>query len=96
MGGYLGVRCDGSLVAMGGERLHPVGWTEISAVCTEAAFRGQGIATRLVRAVAAAIRARGERPFLHAAATNEQAIRLYRSLGFDLRRTVSFTSVREQ
>jgi ribosomal protein S18 acetylase RimI-like enzyme len=96
MGTYLGLRCHGSLVAMGGERLHPVGWTEISAVCTEPAFRGQGIATRLVRAVAAAIRARGERPFLHAAATNEQAIRLYRSLGFDLRRTVSFTSVREQ
>jgi ribosomal protein S18 acetylase RimI-like enzyme len=96
MGTYLGLRRQGSLIAMAGERLHPAGWTEISAVCTKAAFRGQGIGTRLVRAVAAAIRDRDERPFLHAAATNDRAIRLYRSLGFELRRRVSFTSVREQ
>ena len=43
---------EGSLIAMAGERLHPAGWTEISAVCTDAAFRGQGIGTRLVRAIA--------------------------------------------
>lgn len=96
MGTYVGLRCQESLIAMAGEKLRPAGWTEISAVCTDAAFRGQGIGTRLVRAVAAAIRDRDERPFLHAAATNDQAIRLYRTLGFELRRTVSFTSVREQ
>jgi ribosomal protein S18 acetylase RimI-like enzyme len=96
MGTYLGLRREGSLIAMAGERLRPTGWTEISAVCTAAAFRGQGTGTRLVRAVAAAIRARDERPFLHVAATNDRAIRLYLTLGFELRRTVSFTSVREQ
>jgi ribosomal protein S18 acetylase RimI-like enzyme len=96
MGTYVGLRREGALLAMAGERLRPGGWTEISAVCTEPAFRGQGIATRLVRTVAAAIRDREERPFLHVAATNEPAIRLYRSLGFRLRRTVSFTSVREE
>ncbi len=95
MGSYVGLRREGSLIAMAGERLHPAGWTEISAVCTEAALRGQGIGTRLVRAVIAAIRDRDERPFLHAAATNVQAIRLYESIGFELRRTVSFTGVRE-
>jgi ribosomal protein S18 acetylase RimI-like enzyme len=95
MGTYVGLRSQGVLIAMAGERLRPTGWTEISAVCTEATFRGQGIATRLVRAVAAAIRDRDERPFLHAAASNQSAIRLYRSLGFELRRTVSFTSVRQ-
>jgi GNAT superfamily N-acetyltransferase len=94
MGTYLGLRHQGSLIAMAGERLRPAGWTEMSAVCTEDAFRGQGIGTRLVRAVAAAIRDRRERPFLHAAATNERAIRLYLALGFELRRTVAFTSVR--
>lgn len=31
MGTYLGLRVDGRLVAMAGERLHPPGWTEISA-----------------------------------------------------------------
>jgi predicted GNAT family acetyltransferase len=49
-----------------------------------------------VRAVAAVIRDRDELPFLHAAATNERAIRLYLALGFELRRTVAFTSVRER
>jgi GNAT superfamily N-acetyltransferase len=96
MGTYLGLRHQGALIAMAGERLRPADWTEMSAVCTEDAFRGQGIGTRLVRAVAAVIRDRDERPFLHAAATNERAIRLYLALGFELRRTVAFTSVRER
>ena len=91
LGDYLGIRRDGALVAMAGERLHPPGWTEISAVCTDAAYRGQGLASRLVRAVAAGIVARGERPFLHALATNTNAIRLYESLGFELRRTTTIT-----
>ena len=50
------VRRDGNLIAMAGERLHPPGWTEISAVCTDADYRGQGLATRLVHAVAYAPR----------------------------------------
>ena len=94
LGTYLGIRRDGRLVAMAGERLHPPGWTEISAVCTDAGFRGQGLATRLVRAVAHGIRARGEHPFLHAAATNINAIRLYESIGFELRRRTTFRAVR--
>ena len=93
LGTYLGIRRDGRLVAMAGERLHPPGWTEISAVCTDAEFRGQGLASRLVRAVAAGIRARGETPLMHAAATNTNAIRLYLSLGFRLRRHTAFTAV---
>ncbi|WP_432840667.1 GNAT family N-acetyltransferase [Dactylosporangium sp. CA-092794] len=94
LGTYLGIRYDGALVAMAGERLHPPGWTEISAVCTDPAFRGRGLATRLVQAVAHGIRARGERPFLHASATNTNAIRLYESIGFELRKRPSFTAVR--
>lgn len=94
LGTYLGIRRGGALVAMAGERLHPPGWTEISAVCTAAELRGQGLATRLVRAVAAGIRTRGERPFLHAAASNTGAIRLYESMGFALRRHTTFRMVR--
>ncbi|HKT00826.1 MAG TPA: GNAT family N-acetyltransferase [Rugosimonospora sp.] len=90
MGSYLGIRRDGRLVAMAGERLRPTGFTEISAVCTDPALRGQGLAGRLTRAVAAGIQARGEIPFLHAAAENTNAIRLYRSLGFALRRHTTF------
>jgi GNAT superfamily N-acetyltransferase len=94
LGTYLGIRRPGELVAMAGERLHPPGWTEISAVCTDAAYRGQGLATRLVHAVAHGIRQRGETPFLHAAADNTNAIRLYESLGFRLRRRATFQAVR--
>ncbi|PKW15382.1 GNAT family N-acetyltransferase [Saccharopolyspora spinosa] len=94
IGRYLGIRRGGALIAMAGERLRPPGWTEISAVCTDPAFRGHGLATRLVLAVAAGIRARGEKPFLHTTASNTNAIRLYESLGFRLRYRLTFSAVR--
>ncbi|MFJ7215628.1 GNAT family N-acetyltransferase [Amycolatopsis sp. NPDC098790] len=94
LGTYLGIRREGALVAMAGERLHPPGYTEISAVCTDPAYRGQGLATRLVLAVAAGIRERGETPMMHAAASNTSAIRLYLSLGFALRHRPDFVAVR--
>ncbi|WP_406109048.1 GNAT family N-acetyltransferase [Streptomyces sp. NBC_01003] len=94
LGTYLGIRRQGALVAMAGERLHPPGWTEISAVCTDPDHRGQGLAARLVLAVAAGIKDRGETPFLHTSAGNTNAIRLYESLGFRLRRTTKFMTAR--
>ncbi|WP_238157962.1 GNAT family N-acetyltransferase [Kribbella voronezhensis] len=81
-GGYLGLREQGALIAMAGERCRPPGYVEISAVCTDPAYRGKGLATRLIRAVAAGIEQTGARPFLHTGGTNLQAIRLYESLGF--------------
>jgi ribosomal protein S18 acetylase RimI-like enzyme len=93
-GGYLGIRRNGVLVAMAGQRLRPPGWTEISAVCTDPSARGQGLATRLTLAVVADIRARGDAAFLHATATNVTAVRLYESLGFQFRRTAPFTVLR--
>ncbi|MFD7280756.1 GNAT family N-acetyltransferase [Streptomyces sp. NPDC059862] len=94
LGTYLGIRHRGRLIAMAGERLRVPGWTEISAVCTDPAHRGRGLATRLVRAVAAGIRDRGDTPFLHAAATNTRAIQLYESIGFTLRRRTTILQVR--
>ena len=52
------------------------------------------MAARLVRALVAEIRARGERAFLHAAAANSGAIRLYLSIGFRLRARPTFTTLR--
>ncbi len=93
-GGYLGIRRDGALVAMTGERLRPSGWVEISAVATHPEHRGQGLAGVLVRRVVAGVHSRGERPFLHAAADNIEAIRLYRELGFSVRRETRFVIAR--
>jgi len=94
LGGYVGIRRDGRLVAMAGERMRPVGWAEISAVATHPDHRRQGLGELLVRVVAAGIRERDELPLLHVAATNTSAIRLYEAMGFAARGTVRFLSVR--
>lgn len=94
LGRYVGIRRDGRLVAMAGERLRPAGWTEISAVATDERYRGAGLATRLVLDTVHTIHERGARAMLHAAAGNTGAIRLYEKLGFTLRRPMAFGSVR--
>lgn len=91
LGTYLGLRRERVLVAMAGERMHMDGWTEISAVCTLPAFRGQRFASRLVNDLIARIRARDERPFLHVLTSNTPAIALYQALGFTARRTATIT-----
>jgi ribosomal protein S18 acetylase RimI-like enzyme len=94
LGSYLGIRRNGALVAMAGERLRPPGWTEISAVCTRAEHRGQGLARQLVLALTTEIHARGEQAFLHVSADNHRAIALYESLGFQQRRLTPFIEAR--
>ncbi|MET9879507.1 GNAT family N-acetyltransferase [Actinacidiphila glaucinigra] len=94
LGTYLGIRENGRLIAMAGERIQPPAWTEISAVCTDPDHRGRGLATRLVSAVAAGIKERGDTPLLHAAASNTNAVRLYESIGFSHRRRTLFLLVR--
>ncbi|MGY5765194.1 GNAT family N-acetyltransferase [Brachybacterium sp. DNPG3] len=94
MGRYAGIRREGRLVAMGGERLRPDGWTEISAVCVDPEHRRGGLASRIVLDVAFHILQRGDRPMLHAAGTNVGAIRAYEKVGFALRREVVFGAVR--
>lgn len=95
LGSYLGYRDPrtGRLLAMGGERARPDGWTEISAVCTHPDARGRGLARRIVGAVAAGIRERGDGVFLHTTADNP-ARRLYESMGFIHRNTVNLEIVR--
>jgi predicted GNAT family acetyltransferase len=86
LGGFLGIREDGRLAAMAGQRLAVPGLAEISAVCTHPDFRGRGYAAGLVTAVARAIAERGETPFLTVLTSNIAAIRVYESIGFRLRR----------
>ena len=87
LGDYLGVRDEaGTLVAMAGMRMHPPGFTEISAVCTDEQVRGRGLATALVRDLVGRIGDRGETPMLHVMTTNVTAISVYLRLGFTVRR----------
>lgn len=89
MGRFVGVRIDGQLAAMAGERLRFPGHVEVSGVCTHPDFRGRGLARRLSAAVTARIQHRGEQPFLHAWTTNTAAIALYEALGFVTRAPVN-------
>lgn len=94
LGRFLGLKVDGQLVAMAGERMHLDGYTEVSAVCTRDDFRGRGLARRLVSAICSGIAARGETPVLHSFADNHGAIALYTELGFRVRATLRLTVLR--
>ena len=78
MGTFRGIRIDGRLAAMAGERMRFPGYTEVSGVCTHPDFRGRGLARCLSAAVTARIEARGEQAFLHAWKSNHAAIALDR------------------
>ena len=94
MGRFIGIRIDGRLAAMAGERMRFPGHIEVSGVCTHPDFRGRGLARRLSAAVTADIQRRGEQAFLHAWATNTAAIALYESLGFVTRATVNIAMLK--
>jgi ribosomal protein S18 acetylase RimI-like enzyme len=82
LGGYRGIRVNGELVAMAGDRLALPGYREVSAVCTHPAHLGHGYAQLLTREATAAILADGEIPFLHVAGANKAAVHIYEQLGF--------------
>jgi ribosomal protein S18 acetylase RimI-like enzyme len=96
LGGYLGVRRKGRLVAMAGRRMHLPGWIEISAVCTHPDHRGQGLSRLLIAGVETAIRRQGHRAFLHVLHENTRAIAVYRGLGFTTRADMTMTVVRSE
>lgn len=93
LGDFWGIKEQGRLIAMAGERMKLEGFTEVSGVCTHPSAQGRGYASLLSRIVATQILERGERPFLHAYATNAAAIRLYEKLGFALRATNKLTAL---
>jgi ribosomal protein S18 acetylase RimI-like enzyme len=82
LGNYFGIRSNGELIAMAGERFSLGGYREISAVCTHPEHTGRGHAARLIHHLLADQAARGLRSFLHVTANNARAIALYERLGF--------------
>ena len=96
LGIFLGIRVDGKLVAMTGERMKPGNYTEMTAVCVHPDHRGRGYAQMLLGAVARQIVARGEIPFLHVFSSNISAIALYRRQGMEIRRRLHVTVLQKQ
>jgi ribosomal protein S18 acetylase RimI-like enzyme len=94
LGEFFGVRIGGRLAAMAGERMKQDGMTEISGVCAHPDFQGRGLGRLLSVFMANRILARRETPFLHAYATNAAAIRLYESIGFELRTMMHVAAIR--
>ena len=96
LGTFLGIRVDGQLVAMTGERMKPGIYTEMTAVRVHPSHRGRGYAQALLGAVAGRIVARGEIPFLHVFTSNASAIALYRRQGMDIRRRLHVTVLQKR
>ncbi len=95
MGDYFGMRRDGKLIAMAGERLRVPGYTEISAVCTHPDYLGRGYAASLITVITGRILGRGERPFLHVRPENTRAVGLYERLGFRKRLLLQYVILRK-
>ncbi|ESZ68007.1 GNAT family acetyltransferase [Mesorhizobium sp. L103C119B0] len=85
LGEFWGVKIDGRLAAMAGERMKQPGYSELSGVCSHPEFRGSGLGRLLSVFVANRIFARGEVPYLHSYASNANAVGLYEAIGFRLR-----------
>ncbi len=91
LGGFVGIKQDGRLIAMAGERMRLPGFPEVSGVCTHPDARGRGLAGALMSVVMSRMIARGETPFLHSYASNAGAIALYERLGFRTRKAMTVT-----
>ena len=93
-GRWFGIRRDGRLVAMAGERIRVEGFGEVSGVCVDPSVRGQGLGAVVTLAAAHGIQERGDRAMLHVRDGNEGAHRLYRRIGFETRRFVTVAVLR--
>lgn len=93
-GRWFGVRREGRLVAMAGERMRVPGYGEVSAVCVDPSARGSGLGAVVTLAAARGIEQRGDRPMLHVRDGNDAAHRLYLRTGFAVRRTVAVVILR--
>lgn len=94
LGTYLGIRRAGALVAMAGQRVRLDGYVEVSAVCTAAGHRRQGLAVRLVADLVGRIQAGGDAAYLHASTDNVAALAVYEGMGFRRRAVLEGTVVR--
>lgn len=96
LGEFWGIKDEGKLVAMAGQRMKHEGFTEISGVCAHPDSRGKGYARILSAKVATHILERGETPYLHSYDTNTAAVKLYESLGFRARCSINVAMIKRR
>jgi predicted GNAT family acetyltransferase len=96
LGDFWGIKENGRLIAMAGERLKQDGLTELSGVCVHPDFQGKGLGRLMTLYAAGKIFAKGEQPFLHTYASNSVAIGLYESIGFRLRTPMNVAVIERQ
>ena len=85
IGRYVGIRQQGQLVAMGGERYHLTGYCELSGIYTHPDWQGRGYARLLTTILTNGIWDRGETPFLHVYPDNASAYHLYETMHYHKR-----------
>jgi GNAT superfamily N-acetyltransferase len=93
LGSFVGIREGDRLVAVGGERFHGPGWTELSGGCVVRDRRGRGYGSRLLRHRAAAVEARRELPVLHVFEGNPAA-EFFLALGWQNHASVAAVELR--
>ena len=91
---YFGIFIEDRLAAMTGQRMHPLPYMEVSAVCTHPDFRGMGYAKTLMLHVMKLILDDSFTPFLHVLSNNSNAIELYKTIGFKTRKQIFVDVIR--
>lgn len=87
---YYGIFDGDRLAAMAGQRLNPLPYAEISAVCTHPDYTGRGYARQLVDFQINRIKKEGSIPILHVADGNDRPFELYKKIGFEVRSHMYF------
>lgn len=95
-GHYEGIFEGDKLIAMAGQRLNPLPYAEISAVCTHPDYLGKGYAKQLLLSQANRIKSEGNIPFLHVRQDNIRAIKVYESMGFVIHQNLHFYVLRKR
>jgi len=84
IGNFYGIKEDGHVVAMAGERLQLDDYTEVSGVSTHPDYRKRGYGGGMTLFKCKQVQERGKTPFLGVVAQNTGAVRLYKKMGFKI------------
>jgi ribosomal protein S18 acetylase RimI-like enzyme len=94
-GSFQGIFENERLVAMAGQRMAPLPYVEVTAVCTHPDHTGKGYAKQLLLSQVNRIIGEGNIPFLHVREDNHRAIKVYESVGFVTRTDMHFYMLRK-